>query len=217
MITSYSKLGDVEKAWAVFDRMPLRDVASWSAMIVCYVNNGHWGNGLTLFCEMLVVEQLKPDHNNGRVCPHGFYRIVTWEINSWIYCEEWLGIEYGTWHSFGGHNASWVFDMMQDRNVKSWTVLICGSAQHDYGKEALFMFEMIKEVGVRPVTLVPYPLISDSDFFGDNLGLAEIISAQLPEHIALRLTSRRQLATCWYSENISPQLPPRFYCLGILR
>ncbi|KAL7241605.1 hypothetical protein ACSBR1_014243 [Camellia fascicularis] len=47
-------------------------------------------------------------------------------------------------------NASWVFDMMQDRNVKSWTVLICGSAQHDYGKEALFMFEMMKEVGVRP-------------------------------------------------------------------
>ncbi|KAI8000490.1 Pentatricopeptide repeat-containing protein [Camellia lanceoleosa] len=46
--------------------------------------------------------------------------------------------------------ASWVFDMMQDRNVKSWTILICGSAQHDYGKEALFMFEMMKDVGVRP-------------------------------------------------------------------
>ncbi|KAL7222434.1 hypothetical protein ACSBR1_024180 [Camellia fascicularis] len=56
------------------------------------------------------------------------------------------------------------------------------------------------------LTLVPYPLISDSDFFGDNLGLAEIISAQLPEHVAPRLTRRRHLATCWYSENISPQI-----------
>ncbi|CAL5391147.1 unnamed protein product [Camellia sinensis] len=66
-------------------------------------------------------------------------------------------------------------------------------------------------------TLVPYPLISDSDIFGDNLGLAKITSAQLPRHVAPRLTRRRHHATCWYLENISPQLPPRFYYLGILR
>ncbi|KAL7256382.1 hypothetical protein ACSBR1_010328 [Camellia fascicularis] len=81
-------------------------------------------------------------------------------------------------------------------------------------KSAIFIH---LEVFLHSRTLVPYPLISDSDFFGDNLGLAEIISAQLPEYVALRLTRRRQLATCWHSENISPQLPPRFYYLGILR
>ncbi|THG19048.1 hypothetical protein TEA_006598 [Camellia sinensis var. sinensis] len=66
-------------------------------------------------------------------------------------------------------------------------------------------------------TLVPYPLISDSDIFRDNLGLAEITSASRPGHVAPRLTRRCHLATCWYSENISPRLPPRFYYLGILR
>ncbi|KAF5934643.1 hypothetical protein HYC85_030814 [Camellia sinensis] len=45
-------------------------------------------------------------------------------------------------------------------------------------------------------TLVPYPLISDSDIFGDNLGLAEITSALRPGHVAPRLTRRRHLATC---------------------
>ena len=37
-------------------------------------------------------------------------------------------------------------------------------------------------------TLVPYPLISDSDIFGGNLGLAEMTSAQRPRHVAPRLT-----------------------------
>ena len=39
-------------------------------------------------------------------------------------------------------------------------------------------------------TLVPNPLISDSDIFGDNLGLAEITSASCPGHVAPRLTRR---------------------------
>ncbi|KAF5939653.1 hypothetical protein HYC85_023912 [Camellia sinensis] len=133
MITGYSKSGDIEKAWGVFDRMPLKDVPSWSAMIACYVNNGHKGNELALFLEILVVEQLKPDQVTlGSI----LVGIAAWEINSRTYCEEWLGIECGTWHSFVDmyakcvflKNASRVFDMMPDRNVQSWTVLICGFA-----------------------------------------------------------------------------------------
>ncbi|KAF5956129.1 hypothetical protein HYC85_008985 [Camellia sinensis] len=55
-------------------------------------------------------------------------------------------------------------------------------------------------------TLVPYPLISDSDILGDNLGLAKITSASQPRHVAPRLTRRCHLATCWYSKNTSPQI-----------
>ena len=42
-------------------------------------------------------------------------------------------------------------------------------------------------------TLVLYPLISNSDIFRDNLGTAKITSAQLPRHVAPRLTRRRHL------------------------
>ncbi|KAL7198091.1 hypothetical protein ACSBR2_020582 [Camellia fascicularis] len=45
-------------------------------------------------------------------------------------------------------------------------------------------------------TLVLYPLIPNFDFFEDNLGLAEIISASRPGHVAPRLTRGRHLATC---------------------
>ncbi|KAL7247564.1 hypothetical protein ACSBR2_002476 [Camellia fascicularis] len=42
-------------------------------------------------------------------------------------------------------------------------------------------------------TLVPSPLISESDIFGGNLGLAKITSASQIGHVASRLTRRRHL------------------------
>ncbi|KAK9267956.1 hypothetical protein L1049_010393 [Liquidambar formosana] len=47
-------------------------------------------------------------------------------------------------------NACRVFEMMQEKNVMSWTALICGSSQHGYGREALSLFQMMQKAGVRP-------------------------------------------------------------------
>ncbi|THG02924.1 hypothetical protein TEA_013824 [Camellia sinensis var. sinensis] len=112
---------------------------------------------------MLVVEQLKLEQVTlGLVlvgCAHvgSVGLLLGKSIHGLIVKNGWvLNVELGTvlvdMYAKCGFlkNASWVFDMMQDRNVKPWTVLICGSAQHGYGKETLFMFEMMKEVGVRP-------------------------------------------------------------------
>ncbi|XP_024200021.1 pentatricopeptide repeat-containing protein At2g01510, mitochondrial [Rosa chinensis] len=46
--------------------------------------------------------------------------------------------------------AEQVFELMQEKNVMAWTALICGSAQHGYSKEALCLFEMMQNSGVRP-------------------------------------------------------------------
>ncbi|GMP71276.1 hypothetical protein CsSME_00029753 [Camellia sinensis var. sinensis] len=112
---------------------------------------------------MLVVEQLKLEQVTlGLVlvgCAHvgSVGLLLGKSIHGLIVKNGWvLNVELGTvlvdMYAKCGFlkNASWVFDMMQDRNVKPWTVLICGSAQHGYGKETLFMFEMMREVGVRP-------------------------------------------------------------------
>ncbi|KAF5960978.1 hypothetical protein HYC85_002187 [Camellia sinensis] len=61
------------------------------------------------------------------------------------------------------------------------------------------------------LSLIFYPLISDSDIFGDDLGLAEITSASQPGHVAPRLTRRRRLATCCFP--VSPLSPME---LGVL-
>ncbi|XAR48164.1 hypothetical protein NMG60_11030896 [Bertholletia excelsa] len=163
MISGCSKAGKVNKAQNLFDRMPLRNLDSWSGMIACYFNNRQWKRGLMLFQEMLAVEKLKPDEvtlasilsgcaHIGSVAlmlgksVHGFTVKNGWELN----------VELGTgmvnMYAKCGclRNACWVFDLMQDRDVMSWTVVICGSAQHGFGKEALEIFERMKETGVRP-------------------------------------------------------------------
>ncbi|GFS43060.1 pentatricopeptide repeat (PPR) superfamily protein [Actinidia rufa] len=146
-----------------FDRMPLRDIASWSAMIAGYMNNGRWGNGLMLFREMIVLEELKPDQVTlGSIlagCAHmgSIGLLLGKSIHGFIVKNGWvLNVELGTvlvdmYAKLGFlKNASVVFNRMQERNVKTWTALICGSAQHGYGKEALCIFEMMKEAGVKP-------------------------------------------------------------------
>lgn len=162
MVSGYSKSGDVEKARNLFDGMPVRDVASWSAMIACYMSNGLWENGLVLFREMLLLEELKPDQVTLSSILAGFSHkgsigLLGKSVHAYMLKNGWeLDAELGTvlvvMYAKCGYlkNASHVFSLMQGRNVVSWTALICGSAQHGYGKEALSIFDMMKQAGVRP-------------------------------------------------------------------
>ncbi|KAM7263076.1 hypothetical protein ACFE04_000759 [Oxalis oulophora] len=47
-------------------------------------------------------------------------------------------------------NACQVFDLMPAKNIKTWTVLICGLAKTGYTHEALALFEVMRKSGVRP-------------------------------------------------------------------
>lgn len=168
MITGYSRQGDLTTARIVFDTMPLRDLASWSAMIAAYMDNSLWDHGLALFREMISSrnvndECLKPDQLTlgsilagcGRMGSvglalgksiHGFAIKNKWDLN----------VEFGTclvdMYAKSGllKNACVIFDTMTCGNVVAWTALICGAAQHGYGQEALQIFEKMREAGVKP-------------------------------------------------------------------
>ncbi|KAK7856430.1 pentatricopeptide repeat-containing protein [Quercus suber] len=163
MISGYSRSGDVESARAVFEEMPVRDVASWSAMLAAYVNSGNYVQAVAVFRDMMAHEGLRPDQVTlGSVLTgcahtgslgllagksvHGFIAKNGWELN----------VELGTvlvdMYAKCGFmkTACRIFGLMQERNVVSWTALICGSAQHGYSKEVLSLFEMMQKAGVRP-------------------------------------------------------------------
>ncbi|KAK3421257.1 hypothetical protein EUGRSUZ_G01917 [Eucalyptus grandis] len=53
LVAMYGKCGRVEVARQVFDRMPERNVISWSSMIGACARNGCYEDGLRLFWEML--------------------------------------------------------------------------------------------------------------------------------------------------------------------
>lgn len=56
----YVKCGNIDKACKFFDRLPQRDVISWTAMIGGYVQNGFVEKALETFKQMQLVD-VKPD------------------------------------------------------------------------------------------------------------------------------------------------------------
>ncbi|KAL3523192.1 hypothetical protein ACH5RR_016026 [Cinchona calisaya] len=173
MITGYARYGELGKARRVFDRMPMRDLSSWSAVIAGCMGNCRWDEGLALFREMIMIEGLKPDQVIfGSILPgcghmgsvgvvfgksiHGFVVKNKWELN----------VELGTclvnMYAKCGHlkSACLVFDMMTDRNVVVWTALICGFAQHGCVEDVRLIFQRMTECGVRPNELTFTGLLS---------------------------------------------------------
>ncbi|KAJ4975385.1 hypothetical protein NE237_000491 [Protea cynaroides] len=163
MVTGYFRLGDMEKARLVFESMPDRDLASWSAMIAGYMGLGDWERGLTLFREMMINEPLKPDQVTlGSIlsgCAHmgSLGLLVGKSIHGFTVKNGWeLNVALGTvlldmYAKCGFLKSTYlIFERMQERNVLSWSAMICGLAQNGCAEEALSMFEKMKEAGVRP-------------------------------------------------------------------
>ncbi|KAK9105246.1 hypothetical protein Scep_022090 [Stephania cephalantha] len=60
LLSMYGECGSLDTAQRVFDEMPIRDVVSWSSMILNYVRDGQACQGLDMFREM-VFDGVKPD------------------------------------------------------------------------------------------------------------------------------------------------------------
>uniref|UniRef100_A0A0E0EEY6 Pentacotripeptide-repeat region of PRORP domain-containing protein n=1 Tax=Oryza meridionalis TaxID=40149 RepID=A0A0E0EEY6_9ORYZ len=60
LIDMYAKCGDIESAQRVFDRMPEKDVQTWSSMIIGLANHGLGHESLSLFSKM-ISEGMKPN------------------------------------------------------------------------------------------------------------------------------------------------------------
>lgn len=147
----------------VFEETPHRDTVSWSSVISAYTNVGSYEQSLALFRRMLLVEGTKPDQvTAGAVLSgcahmgylgllagksvHGFVVKNGWELNAE------LGAALVNMYAKGGvlRNAAMVFELMTEKDVMSWTLLICGAAQCGFNKEALVVFEKMQEAGVKP-------------------------------------------------------------------
>ncbi|XP_068649483.1 pentatricopeptide repeat-containing protein At2g22070 [Aristolochia californica] len=60
LMTMYAKCGSIEDAHRAFDLMPVRDIVSWTALIVSYARNGRGEVSLQLYDEMLK-SGIRPD------------------------------------------------------------------------------------------------------------------------------------------------------------
>eukprot|EP01018_Ginkgo_biloba_P030204 Gb_10726 [translate_table: standard] len=173
LVDMYAKCGKVENARQVFDKMYLRDVGLWTAMIAGYTQKENWAaiiaghtqkenceEALKLFRQMqsagvkpnsFTIASILP------ACAHLGALQQSKEIHDYVIRG---GFELNVFVGSGLVDmyakcgcidvAQKVFDKMSRRNAVSWNAMITGYAMHGHGEEALAVFHQMQQLGMKP-------------------------------------------------------------------
>ncbi len=163
LISMYAKCGSMEDAHRIFDSMPQRNVVSWTAMISGYAQQNHSKAAIEVFSQMQR-EGVKPDRVTFISILDACANLAALQKGKSIHAQILKagldsdnGVEIALVNMYAKCgslvHADQVFDKMLQRDVVVWTVMIVGYAQHGRGKEAIQLFEWMKQEGVKPDSL----------------------------------------------------------------
>ncbi|XP_006660454.1 pentatricopeptide repeat-containing protein At4g14850-like [Oryza brachyantha] len=165
LVDMYVKVGRVDIASVIFEKMPDSDVVSWNALISGCVLNGHDHRAIELLLQMKssgLVPNVFTLSSILKACSgagafdlgrqiHGFM------IKANADSDDYIGV--GLVDMYAKHqfldDARKVFDWMSHRDLVLWNALISGCSHGERHGEALSLFcELIKEgIGVNRTTL----------------------------------------------------------------
>ncbi|KAK1432762.1 hypothetical protein QVD17_09661 [Tagetes erecta] len=132
-ITRYGRLGQIDHAREIFDRLQAKNTVSWNSIIACYFQNNQPAEARHLFDGM-------PERT-----------IVSWN-----------GLISGYVKNKMLKEARSVFDQMPERNVVSWTAMIRGYVEEGMVSEAESLFWQMPEKNVVSWTVMLGGLIQDN-------------------------------------------------------
>eukprot|EP01018_Ginkgo_biloba_P006435 Gb_28586 [translate_table: standard] len=150
LVDMYAKCGNLENARNLFDKMPQRDVVSWSVMIAGYVYNWHGEEALKIFRQMQL-EGVKPNTKTLASMLPACAKLAALEqgkeihekiIRSGFQSDAFVGNALVDMYAKCGsiRNARYLFDNMHQRDIVSWTAMIAGYAQNGHVDDALKIF-----------------------------------------------------------------------------
>ncbi|KAK8953757.1 Pentatricopeptide repeat-containing protein [Platanthera guangdongensis] len=155
LVNLYARCGMIMEAYYAFEGNGVRDDVSWNALISGFGQSGH--------CEEALVVYKKMDQQGIKASLFTYGSIVSSSANiadiklgNQIHAKV-IKTGYDTEIEVGNSlvslyakcgsigEAEQVFDNMHDRNQISWNAIITAYSQHGRGKEALQLFERMKE------------------------------------------------------------------------
>lgn len=150
LVDMYAKCREIQDSRRVFDEILDRNVVCWTSMIVGYVQNDCWEEGLVLFNRMreglvggnqytlgsLVTACSKLGALHQGKWVHGYVIKRGIDLNSFL-----VTPLLDMYFKCGDiRDASSVFDELCTLDLVSWTAMIVGYTQRGYPKEALKLF-----------------------------------------------------------------------------
>ncbi|KAI9071778.1 hypothetical protein K1719_038942 [Acacia pycnantha] len=149
MITAFSQIGDIEKAWGYFDNMPERNVITWNTMLSMYVQNGGWEEGLKLFISMRIkgIEQdwitftiSMSACTDVKLGMQVVSQVEKFGLSSDIAVSNAIITMYSICGQIG--EAQKVFNSIHEKNLVSWNAMMAGGyAQNGLGRKAIETFD----------------------------------------------------------------------------
>ncbi|XP_042485776.1 putative pentatricopeptide repeat-containing protein At3g25060, mitochondrial [Macadamia integrifolia] len=159
LVDMYAKNGLLNIASCVFEKMPYRNVISWSALISGFAQNGFAGDALKLLVDMQTFG-LKPDLMSLvsalLACSQVGYLKFGKSIHGYILRRLEFDRVSGTavidMYSKCGSlsSARLLFNQISSRDLISWNAMIASYGIHGCAEEALFLFLQMKETKLRP-------------------------------------------------------------------
>ncbi|KAL8239985.1 hypothetical protein R6Q59_016553 [Mikania micrantha] len=163
LIALYGKCGNVEIARALFDRMEIRTLVSWNAMIASYEQNNACEDAIQLFRTMQL-QNIDFDKVTMVSVISACASLGALDAGKWVHeIVKTKGLEPSVaianalidmYSKCGSIDlAANVFSNLPHRSVVSWTSIISAYASHGHGKEAIELFSKMKDERIRPNSL----------------------------------------------------------------
>lgn len=162
LLSFYSKSSNFHYAHKLFDKMPYRNVVTWTTLISSHLKYGSVPQAFEMFNHMRVSDE-RPNENTFAVLLRACANRELWSVGLQIHgllvrCglerEKFAGSSLVYMYLKGGddlRDALRVFYGLLERDVVAWNVMISGFAQNgDFCMVQRFFSEMWEEQGLKP-------------------------------------------------------------------
>lgn len=160
LISLYGSCGRTDDARELFDEMSVRTVVSWNAILSACIDNSLTGESISLFVRMRNCG-FEPDQTTYVVLLSATAELGRLNFGRWLHGQIIgntlpVNVQLGTaiinmYAKCGAvRYASRVFERMGQRNVWTWSAMILGLAQHGAAREAIVLFQQMKNALVEP-------------------------------------------------------------------
>lgn len=199
LIDMYVKCGNLKEAQKAFDEVPTKDVVSWGSIIAGNAQHGQSFHALELFGKMqqqgvkpngIIFSSVLKASGDLRATREGMLihsQVIQCGCDSNLVVGNTLVDMYSKCASL---DDAWkVFESLQCRDVVSWTTMIAGYVQHEYGFYALGVFARMLEQGETASRVIFLHVSRACGMVGaidhSRLVHSQIVEAELESDVAI--------------------------------
>ncbi|KAL6968001.1 hypothetical protein U1Q18_033804 [Sarracenia purpurea var. burkii] len=200
LVATYARIGDIELARKVFDKLPQKGVDTWNAIIIASSRNDRPVEVIDLYRQM-ILEGVRPDSSTFTVSIKACASLLDVKVGKEIRLRAVeCGYEFDLFVLSSVMNlyakcgemdeARDVFHKMPRKDLVSWTTMMTGFAQSGRANEAIDVYRLMQKEGVEGDRVVILGLIQACANLGDTkMGLSVhgyIIRRDLPKDAVVK-------------------------------